>query len=135
MAINFKSYVVRGENGVVDEARTIAKFRAELTNYVNNLEPDTTQIKALVDEVLVANRGITVNADFVASQVATKLSEGNPGNFSPLKRMTLQFISDNSKDVASTYVTGKGRNSEGLRLRADVPVKETPAKTEVKAKL
>jgi hypothetical protein len=117
--INFKVYAVR-ENNVVSVEATLEKFRTELLNYVNNLEPSTEEIQALVDQCLFEHRSEVVNADFVSGEVARSLSS-KAANYSPLKRLVLSFISEHTKTEKNNnpnprYKSGRGRGNTGLQL-------------------
>lgn len=117
--VNFRDYAVR-ENGVLNETATMDKFRMELRNYVENLEPSHEKIQALVDQCLFDHRGEVVNTDFVSGQVATKLSAGRAANFSPIKRLVGAFISAQTKGENPRYRSARGRGTGGLRLLDEV---------------
>ncbi len=103
--------LVRGTDGRISIAETIAQFHNDLNVFLSKEQSDTDQIASAVSGFWDDNQGLkSVSLDAIASQVFTKLS-APPGAFKDLTDRVKNYIRTNTE----TYYVGKGKDG-GVRL-------------------
>lgn len=140
MEFNLATYAVRNtETGNVDAAATVAKFSADLDNYIVQRETEESTIGESVNAVFDAlqEAGTRANLPYVVNQALTLMNiSAMPSAYKTMYDRVHKFIQDNSQgktDKAtgqverptSLFVISRGRSAIGsLSRRSDLPVQD-----------
>lgn len=105
--MSLSSFIVRSENGMIDQASTVASFEAKLSAYAEELETEGTVLRTAVHETFT-ERG---NRLPMPAAVALATARLNPQseNYGSLETKVKLHIRENSNNSGTReYRIGKG---------------------------
>lgn len=116
--MNINEYVVRN-GGSVDVEASVAKFTSALAVHLAERETQQATIASAVHTVFDKNMGTVISMPALTGLALQELN-AQPENFSVLSDRVQEYIRENSKGDASTFIIAKGKGG-GVRRRVDIP--------------
>lgn len=134
-------FIVRADDGSVDETLSHAAFATALTKHIAERETETSTIATAVGEVFDQYLGTSINMPALCNFACAKLN-AQPENYKVLSERVAAYVRDNAqgKDTSekdakesiwerpdSMFVIGKGKGG-GVYRRIDHVEKPTASK-------